>query len=410
MGSRQLGKQERMVADATKNEAVAALESLAARLQKFRPRIRTNDGVQAVDDVRFRIEYADNRLRVSQALLIPVAVLSEITNYVYDANQTLEDADNEISQFPPQRGMATERLRDLSERSEGFLDAVGRLPMPLTQEPLVEQVVSELVRARQDISSFKTATEALDEDKRKRLASLDSRFDGIDKKAGNVERRVDKIIGDQQTTFGQSESERSRSFENQQRQQRATFDGVVDGLNRDSDQILGEFRTNAEGILGEMKGHLDRTEKILGVTATENVAGAWMREATRQAWVANILRAVAAVFAIAAVVIIVWFFRDFENVSSSLADNVTFNVTRISVLVLLSGTAFLLFGQSNHHRDRERDARSIENQLKTFRPFIGELDEPTQHQLIQQASLRFFPGLAPEGHDVGGDGSSTKTD
>ena len=87
-----------------------------------------------------------------------------------------------------------------------MLEAVGRLPMPLTQEPLVEQVMSELARARQDISSFKTATEALDEDKRKRLVSLDSRFDGIDRKAENVERRVDKIIGDQQSAFGRSES------------------------------------------------------------------------------------------------------------------------------------------------------------------------------------------------------------
>lgn len=398
-----------MVGDATKNEAVAALESLAVRLQDLRPRIRTNDGVQAVDDIRSRIAYAGNRLRISQALLIPDAVLSEITIHVHDANQGLDGAENEISQFPPQRGTATQILRDLSEGSEGFLDAVGRLPIPLTQEPLVEQVVSELARTRQDISSFKAATEALDEDRRKRLASLDSRFDGIDRKAGNIERRLDKIIGDQQTSFGKSESERSRFFENQQRQQRATFDGVVDGLKLDSGEILGELRTNAEGILEEMKGHLGRTEKILGVTATENVAGAWMQEATRQAWVANILRVVAAGFAIAAVVIIVWFFRDFENVRSSLADNVTFNVTRISVLLLLSGTAFLLFGQSNHHRNRERDARSIENQLKTFRPFIGELDEPTQHQLIRQASLRFFPGLAPERHDVGGDGS-TKTE
>ena len=330
--------------------------------------------------------------------------------FVRDANQSLEDAENEISQFPPQRGPATDILRDLSERTDGLLEAVGRLPMPLTQEPLVEQVMSELARARQDISSFKTATEALDEDKRKRLVSLDSRFDGIDRKAENVERRVDKIIGDQQSAFGRSESERSRSFENQQRQQNEDFGRVVDGLNRGSGEILGELRTSAESILEEMKEHQDRTEKILGVTATEGVAEAWMREATRQAWVANVLRTVAAIFAIAAVVIIVWFFQDFENVRSSLADNVTFNVTRISVLLLLSGTAFLLFGQSNHHRDRERDARLIENQLKTFRPFIGELDDQTQHQLIQQASLRFFPGLAPERHDVSSDGPSTKTE
>ncbi|MYA61678.1 MAG: hypothetical protein F4X94_03785 [Dehalococcoidia bacterium] len=343
-------------------------------------------------------------------MLIPIAVLSEITTYVHDANQSLEDAEDRVSQFPTQRGIATDILRDISERAEGFLDAVGRLPMPLTREPLVEQVVSELTRTREDISNFKTATEALDEDKRKRLASLDSRFNGIDKKAVSIERRVDRIVGDQQTAFGRSESERSRSFESQLRRQNAEFGSMVEGLNRDSGEILGELRTNAEGILVEMKGHLDRTEKILGVTATENVAGAWMKEATRQAWVANILRAVAAIFAIAAVVIIVWFFQDFENAESSLANNVTFNVTRISVLLLLSGTAFLLFGQSNHHRDRERDARSIENQLKTFRPFIGELDEPIQHRLIQQASLRFFPGLGPERHDVDGDGSSTKTE
>ena len=399
-----------MVDDAAKDEAVVALESLATRLQQFRPRIRTNDGVQAIDDIRSRVEYAGNRLRISRALLIPVAVLSEITIYAQDANLNLGDAEDAISQFPPRRGVATDILRDISEGAEGFLDAVGRLPMPLTQEPLVEQVMSELTRAREDISSFKTTTEALDEDKRKRLDSLDSRFNGVDRKAGGIERRVDRIIGDQQTTFGRSESERSRSFESQQRRQNAEFGSMVEGLNRDSGEILGELRTNAEGILEEMKGHLDRTEKILGVTATENVAGAWMKEATRQARVANVLRAVAASFAIAAVVIIVWFFQDFENAGSSLAGNVTFNVTRISVLLLLSGTAFLLFGQSNHHRDRERDARSIENQLKTFRPFIGELDESTQHQLIRQASLRFFPGLGSERHEVGGDGSPTRAE
>ena len=54
-----------MVGDAIKNEAVAALESLAARLQQFRPRIRTNDGGEAVDDIRSKIEYGDNRLRIS---------------------------------------------------------------------------------------------------------------------------------------------------------------------------------------------------------------------------------------------------------------------------------------------------------------------------------------------------------
>ena len=399
-----------MVEDAIKDEAVAALESLNARLQQFRPRIRTNDGSEAVDGIRSKIEYVDNRLRISQALLIPAGVLAEIMNFVQDANRSLEDAENAISQFPPQRGPATDILRDLLERTDGLLEAVGRLPMPLAQEPLVDQVMSELARARQDISSFKTATEALDEDRRKRLASLDSRFGGIDRQAENVEMRVDKIIGDQQSAFGRSESERARSFENQQRQQNEDFGRVVDELKRGSGEILGELRTSAESILAEMKEHQDRTEKILGVTATEGVAESWMREATRQAWVANVLRAVASVFAIAAVVIIVWFFQDFENVRSSLADNVTFNVTRISVLLLLSGTAFLLFGQSNHHRDRERDARLIENQLKTFRPFIGELDDQIQHQLIQQASLRFFPGLAPKQPDSGSDGSSTKTE
>ena len=61
----------------------------------------------------------------------------------------------------------------------------------------------------------------------------------------------------------------------------------------------------------------------------------------------------------------------------------------VGAVLALAGFAMRESGQ---HRSRETETKRLANELTTFRPFLAELDEDDRNQLVQEASLRYFPG------------------
>ena len=155
-----------------------------------------------------------------------------------------------------------------------------------------------------------------------------------------------------------------------------------------------ELNDRKESILEFLEGRRAEVNKILGATAAEQTAGAYIDEANAQRKQAYLW----AVFSI-----LIWFgaialgWYSMHEVAQELSDLTTPQIVALgTVRIGVSGVAvtfaFLMTGRASEHFERERRARRLANELATLRPFLAELDDEVVHKQIDQAARRYFPG------------------
>ncbi len=200
--------------------------------------------------------------------------------------------------------------------------------------------------------------------------------------------------------------------------ERQRLDQAISEINSrytdDEKTRLGEFADLKTSLEAQAKVVIDsltdteaRAEHILGATAASVTADAYMDDADRQGRRADSWRlgAVGA-FAIA---IAVGFLGQFFLEPPSGADGAErayYYVARSGVIGAALTFAGFFVRWSGQHRAREQESQALANQLKTFRPFLAELDAADRNALVKEASRRYFPGYRdhPAAHSDAAEG------
>ena len=244
----------------------------------------------------------------------------------------------------------------------------------------------------------------------KTVAGVETRTAQLQKQSAEQVRRTDALIEEKNRTFAAAEEDRAERSRSRQGEYTTEFEAAL------SEQS-GQFAEAYEGLMvrgGELISYLqetrDQAEVILGVQAAAGTAAAYGKEATRQRRETQLWRLLAMASLAGAFIAAVVAIGDLELQSgSSFGDFRAFYAPRIWLGALAFAVGTFAIKQSNHHREREYEARKLANELTILRPFLAGLPEAIVHEQVVKAVPRHFRGahavrdgiVPPDGEEQG---------
>jgi hypothetical protein len=131
------------------------------------------------------------------------------------------------------------------------------------------------------------------------------------------------------------------------------------------------LRDEGAALVAEIQEMRDQTKALVGTIGTAGTANHFEREANRErtaSWVAFFLTCLALGGAV------------FIAASAARADTIETKhlIAKIAAALALTGLATFTASRAHDHREREKQARDRELDLKAFGPFIAPLPEPQQ--------------------------------
>ena len=244
----------------------------------------------------------------------------------------------------------------------------------------------------------------------KTVAGVETRTAQLQKQSAEQVRRTDALIEEKNRTFAAAEEDRAERSRSRQGEYTTEFEAAL------SEQS-GQFAEAYEGLMvrgGELISYLqetrDQAEVILGVQAAAGTAAAYGKEATRQRRETQLWRLLAMASLAGAFIAAVVAIGDLELQSgSSFGDFFAFYAPRIWLGALAFAVGTFAIKQSNHHREREYEARKLANELTILRPFLAGLPEAIVHEQVVKAVPRYFRGahavrdgiVPPDGEEQG---------
>jgi hypothetical protein len=210
--------------------------------------------------------------------------------------------------------------------------------------------------------------------------------------------RLDEAIRANQGQFSEAQERRVAEF----RDQLTEFEARMSQLQSQATDTLKSqeerLEQDIDGAHTEIQEKLDEAERIVGAIATTGTVGGFQREAGSQKETADKLRVGAlATAAVAAVIAIL------GVIHASNGGNGTDVAAKALASFVFFGIAGYLATQSGKHRDREERAQRLELELAAFGPFINDLPEDKQNDLVEKLADRIF-GHEPTSSG-GGDGN-----
>jgi len=187
---------------------------------------------------------------------------------------------------------------------------------------------------------------------------------------------------DWQKRFGDAESDRRSRFEAQV----VEFDKRSESARVDFVEVLSQETGKVEALEAKAR-------EVLGTSAAAAVVGSYQREAETQRKAADFWRYVTAgTLAVALTLAVCIFEFNRPEAVSDIWQLIAAYSPRTAILAIAGPAATYAGRQSSAHRRREADARRLENELSTFRPFIVELDPDVRQDLTRKATDKFFRG------------------
>ena len=311
-------------------------------------------------------------------------------------NEHLDSAILQIHMpIPPRR-----ESKALLDEAKRFEEAVRRLHQDT--EDRVVGLASEIESKRSEIgqavadfqqrmselaSGSEAAQQSIQADATTRLEQLRGEVDAL-------KQRLDAIVEQQQQTFLQAESARSKDFTDSLTKLSNDFQEKLTVIVADTDAKLEDVRTRGEAAIAKLESYHEEARNIVAIRAAAGVTGSYINVAAEQLKQANFWRWVALGLLVAVfgslVVTAVW--SPLRNDNPSAEDFVEYALTRVPVVLALTGLWGYAARESSRHRRREANAERLASELTSFRPFLAELPSEKRNDLVEKATVRYFKG------------------
>jgi hypothetical protein len=178
---------------------------------------------------------------------------------------------------------------------------------------------------------------------------------------------------------------------------RQSLDADLRAVNDARAQALSEIRENAEEITSErdrVRGLVGETTRLVQDVAADNLASEYAdraKGASRRAgrWTLATLVVSVTAIAIAALFVLIGL-AEHHDVSTVLS--------RAAISLPLLAMATYLNHLGGEERRDARNWTHIELQIRTARPYLGNLDDTLRAEVQAALALRFFPGQSQDPH------------
>ena len=293
---------------------------------------------------------------------------------------------DQLSQWPHAGGIPPSEVKEAASR---FRRSAGML---------LSKLEADAVAVRDQIAEQRASAEELqartDEIKSARDAEIESLKAVIEEQKG----RLEEAIRTNQGQFSEAQERRVTEF----RDQLTDFEGRMAELQSQAAEALKSQEARLEQDINsahtEMQEKLAEAEHIVGAIATTGTIGGFQREARSQRKTADLLRVAALATAAVAAGLAIWGVIH----ASKGADGAEVAAKALASFVFF-GIAGYLATQSGKHRDREERAQRLELELAAFGPFINDLPDEKQNDLVEKLADRIF-GHEPSPSRGGGNG------
>jgi hypothetical protein len=278
-----------------------------------------------------------------------------------------------LSGWPHAAGIPPDEVKEAASR---FRRSAGMLLSNLEADALAVRTQIQEQQETADELQAKTA-----ETKTATDAEIESLRAIIEEQKG----RLEEAIRTNQGQFSEAQERRVTEF----RDELTEFEGRMNALQTQSTEALKSQEARLEQDIDtahtEIQEKLDEAERIVGAIATTGTVGGFQREAGSQKQTADRLRVAAlATAAVAAIVAIL------GVIHASNGGNGTDVAAKALASFVFFGIAGYLATQSGKHRDREERAQRLELELAAFGPFINDLPEDKQNDLVEKLADRIF--------------------
>ena len=326
--------------------------------------------------------------------------LSETEAFIGDKNESHltainEHLDNAIFQLrmpvPPRR--ESKALLDEAQRYE---EAVRKLHQE--SEDQLTELTSQISQAVTDFQNqVSQLTSASDAAQQSIQTDATSRIDQLQNETDSLKQRLDSVVEQQQQTFLQAESTRTKDFGDSLTKLSTDFQEKLAALTTDTDATLRDIETRGEAAIGGLEGYHEEARNIVAIKAAEGVVGSYINVAKEQLKQANFWRWVALLLlgAIFASVVYTARYSPLGNDNVSTEDFIEYGLTRVPITLTLAGLWGYAARESSRHRRREANAERLATELTSFRPFLAELTVEKRNDLVEKATARYF-----KGHDL----------
>jgi hypothetical protein len=165
-----------------------------------------------------------------------------------------------------------------------------------------------------------------------------------------------------------------------------------DDLDR-SEGLQKAWANQAESFMKDIESKANTAAHRLGIIAAADVAYAYTTEAKEQRDQADLWRRIAMfLFVALAVGAAATSIVRPPDPDFTTSDYVGYFATHLALVVALAPGVPYAIKQSSEHRRRERLARRKAQELTAFRPFLAELSEDEQKDLIKTTAPKYFGG------------------
>lgn len=189
----------------------------------------------------------------------------------------------------------------------------------------------------------------------------------------------------------------ARTFEEAENERGARIKEQLDMAKADLELVESQSRQQVEKLVGEINRMRDESADLVGVIGTIGTGDRYGKEAHLQKGAADTWRRGAVVLGLVSVL----------GVLAALFDKHPAPETyggKLALSLIVGGVATYAANQSKSHRDRERQARSLELELTAFSPFIEPLSKDQREEERIIMTRRTFgqpPALGNDGDEAG---------
>lgn len=279
------------------------------------------------------------------------------------------------------------------------LPNLPRNPEESAWEQNTSDINEEFEQILETVTSKAESVSSLSADTQTKFSQLQEKFEELKTEIQSQKTRLDQMLTQHSETFNKSEQDRTKLFNDTLTEHKTKLEEFSDEfaqaleetLKQASDDIATK-KSETESIANELteniQKQLDRAEEIVGTIVTTSMSGNYERIAGREFWNAQLFRGIAMIAFVAMGGIIIW------TVSSSGIGGTDIQWGTFAFRLSL-GLAFLIPGfycarEAGRHWTNEKHNRRLALELAAFRPFIKELPENKQQEIIERKADEYF--------------------
>lgn len=211
-----------------------------------------------------------------------------------------------------------------------------------------------------------------------------------------------KVEQDRVTKFSESQEQRKTKFDSLVSEFQAAKTETVEKHQQELTKIREGTTAGAQELIDKLQAQLDKAEEIVGIIVKTSMSGNYQIIANREYRNAWIMRGLAIASFLAMGAMVIWAVHAMAVGPNGID-------WRTVALRLSLGFAFVIPGifcasESSRHWNQEKHNRRIALEMAALTPFIGQLDEVKQREIIEKKADEYF-GRKVAGED--GEGSSS---